>query len=159
MFRSWYLSLVCIICVVVGSGCATIVNSGPDAVYIVSNPPGAAVAVDGANVGLTPLTTMVSRSANMVTFSKEGYQSVSLPVQKDFNVWVLGNLFWSYGFVIGLIVDGVAGNFSEVSNTIVITLSKLESGDSRKANGPGSIAAWLDRMRKYSQLAQADPPE
>jgi len=159
MFRSWYLSLVCIICVVAGSGCATIVNSGPDAVYIVSNPPGASVTVDGANVGVTPLTAMVSRSANMVTFSKEGYQSVSLPVQKDFNVWVLGNFFWSYGFVIGLIVDGVAGNFSEVSNTIVITLPKLESGDSRKANGPGSIAAWLDRMRKYAQLAQADPPE
>ena len=159
MFRSWYLSIVCIICVVAGSGCASIVNSGPDAVFLSSNPPGASVTVDGANVGVTPLTAMVHRSANMMTFSKEGYQSVSIPVQKDFNVWVLGNLLIPYGFFIGLIVDGVAGNFSEVSNTIVITLPKLESGDSRKANGPGSIAAWLDRMRKYAQLAQADPPE
>ncbi len=92
----------------------------------------------------------------MMTFSKEGYQKVTLPVQKEFNLWVLGNVI--FGGVIGIIVDAVAGNLEEVSGSVAVTLPKLESGDSRGRNAPDSIAAWLGRLREYAELAQSDLP-
>jgi len=159
MSKRSLLVLICVVCAFTGSGCATIVAGGPDAVFISSTPTGATVTIDGAQVGVTPMTAMVRRNSQMVTFSKAGYQDISLPVQKDFNAWVLGNLLIPYGFFIGLIVDGVAGNFSKVSGNLMVTLPKTESGSSQGQNGPDSIAAWLERMRKYAQLAQADPPD
>ena len=157
MFRYKFLGLICIGFALAGSGCATIVNPGPDVVYISSTPAGAKVMVDGAQVGVTPLSASVHRRARSITFSKEGYQTVTAGVPTTFNGWVIGNLV--FGGVIGIIIDAVTGNITKINGTISANLPKLESGDSRNGNGPDSIAAWLGRMRKYAELAQADPPE
>ena len=156
MSKCALLVLVCVVCGFSGSGCATIVNGGPDVVYFSTTPAGATVTVDGAQLGKTPLTTQVRRNSHMMTFSKEGYQKDTLPVQKEFNLWVLGNVI--FGGVIGIIVDAVAGNLEEVSGSVAVTLPKLESGDSRGRNAPDSIAAWLGRLREYAELAQSDLP-
>ena len=156
MYRCRLLALICVACAFTGSGCATIVNSGPDVVFISTTPAGATVTIDGAQVGKTPLTAQVRRDSHMITFSKEGHQEVTLPVQKNFNPWVLGNLI--FGGVIGIVVDAVTGNLEEVTGSIVVTLPKVESGDSRPLNRSDSIAAWLGRVRKFTELSQTDPP-
>lgn len=152
-----YLGLICIGCALTGSGCATIVDPGPDVVFISSTPTSATITIDGAQRGVTPLNVSVRRGARTITFSKAGYQTVTAPVPKNFNGWVLGNIL--FGGVIGIIIDAASDNFTKVSGTISGNLPKIESGDSRGGNGPDSIAAWLGRMRKYAELAQADPPE
>jgi len=152
------LALICVACAFTGSGCATILNGGPDVVFIQSEPSGAKVSVDGNYVGLSPVTASVSRSALVVTFSKEGYLPVSFPIQKSFNSWVLANFFFLHLALPGLLIDGIAGNFSEVHPFIAVTLPKDESSEVQGANGPDSIAVWLGRLRQYAELSQADPP-
>ena len=157
MFQFRWVGLVCIVCALTGSGCATIVSSGPDQVYITSVPPGATVTIDGQPIGNTPVSTVVRRNAQTVSFSLTGYQTVSSPVPKQFNGWLLGNVI--FGGIPGILIDLVSGNFMKISGSISANLPKIESGDSRNGNSPDSIAAWLGRMRKYAELAQADPTE
>ena len=157
MFGSKFLSLICICCALAGSGCATIVSPGPDYVFVTSAPNGATVTIDGIQVGQTPLNASINRRASTIAFSKTGYQTVTAGVPKEFNGWVVGNVF--IGGIIGLIIDAVSENIMKVSGTISANLPKLESGDSQGDNGPDSIAAWLGRARKYAELAQANPPE
>jgi len=157
MFQFRWVGLVCIVCALTGSGCATIVSSGPDQVFITSVPSGAAVTIDGQPVGNTPVSTVVRRNAQTVSFSMAGYQTVSSPIPKVFNGWLLGNVI--FGGIPGILIDLISGNAMKANATIGANLPKVESGDSRNGNGPDSIAAWLGRMRKYAELAQAGPPE
>ena len=152
-----FLSLICVCCALSGSGCATIVNPGPDYVFVTSVPNGATVTVDGLQVGQTPLSASINRRASTIAFSKAGYQTVTTGVPKDFNGWVIGNIV--FGGLIGIVIDAVSGNIMKVSGTISANLPKLESGDAQGDNGPDSIAAWLGRARKYAELVQANPPE
>ncbi len=166
MFHYRWVGLICIVCALTGSGCASIVSPGPDQVFITSVPSGAAVTIDGLPVGNTPVSTVVRRGAQTVSFSMAGYQTVSSPIPMQFNGWVIGNVF--FGGIPGILIapaiplsllDLLMGNAWKVSGTIGASLPKVESGDSRNGNGPDSIAAWLGRMRKYAELAQAGPPE
>ncbi len=139
MFGSKFLSLICICCALAGSGCATIVSPGPDYVFVTSVPNGATVTIDGRQVGQTPLNASINRRASTIAFSKIGYQTVTSGVPKEFNGWVVGNVF--IGGIIGIIIDAVSENIMKVSGTISANLPKLESGDSqerpaRPANNP-----------------------
>ena len=157
MFGYKFFSLICICCALAGSGCATIVSPGPDYVYVTSVPSGATVTIDGLQVGQTPISTSVNRRAATIAFSKAGYQTVTAGVPKVFNGWVIGNVV--IGGIIGIIIDAATGNVTKVSGNISANLPKLESGDSQVGNGPNSISALLERMRRYAELAKADPPD
>jgi len=111
----------------VGSGCATIAQStgignsaGSDLVAINSNPPGATVHIDGAQIGVTPLTVTVSPRARNMTFAKDGYNAVTIPIPKDWNAWTIANVLW----IPGVVVDAVTGNIRKVRGTISVTLPK-----------------------------------
>ena len=109
------------------SGCATIAQStgignsvGSDLVAITSKPSGATVHIDGVQVGVTPLTITVSPRAKVITFAKDGYSAVTIPIPKDWNGWALANVLW----IPGVVVDAVTGNIRKVRGTISATLPK-----------------------------------
>ena len=111
----------------VGSGCAPIAQStgighsaGSDLVASSSTPPGATVHIDGAQLGVTPLTVTVSPKARNMTFAKDGYNAVTIPIPKDWNAWSLANVLW----IPGVVVDAVTGNIRKVRGTISVTLPK-----------------------------------
>ena len=110
-----------------GSGCATIAHStgigqsvGSDLVAINSKPPGATVHVDGVEIGVTPFTVTVSPQARTITFTKDGYSTVTIPIPKDWNTWTIANVLW----IPGIVVDAVTGNIRRVRGTISATLPK-----------------------------------
>ena len=109
------------------SGCATIAQStgignsvGSDLVAITSKPSGATVHIDGVQVGVTPLTITVSPRAKVITFAKDGYSAVTIPIPKDWNGWAIANVLW----IPGVVVDAVTGNIRKVRGTISVTLPK-----------------------------------
>ena len=109
------------------SGCATIAQStgignsvGSDLVAITSKPSGATVHIDGVQVGVTPMTITVSPRAKVITFAKDGYSAVTIPIPKDWNGWALANVLW----IPGVVVDAVTGNIRKVRGTISVTLPK-----------------------------------
>ena len=109
------------------SGCATIAQStgignsaGSDLVAITSKPAGATVHIDGVQVGVTPLTITVSPRAKVITFAKDGYSAVTIPIPNDWNGWAIANVLW----IPGVVVDAVTGNIRKVRGTISATLPK-----------------------------------
>ena len=117
-----------------GSGCATIAHStgigqaaGSDLVAINSKPPGATVHIDGVEIGVTPLTVKVSPQASTMTFAKDGYSAVTIPIPKDWNAWTIANVAWipiAPFAAPGIVVDAVTGNIRKVRGTISATLPK-----------------------------------
>jgi hypothetical protein len=92
-------------CAALGSGCATVTGGARDPkIKVASNPPGAAVLVDGKPVGVTPAVLEVSRkSAHEVEISQPGYDTAHVTVQRCLNPWVFGNIL--VGGLIGVTVD------------------------------------------------------
>lgn len=77
------------------TGCAGIINGTTQDVTFKSEPEGATVSVDGLERGKTPLTvTLKKNEYKSVTFSKEGYKSESVPLQRKFDTVALLNVFW-----------------------------------------------------------------
>lgn len=134
MRRSITFVAVAVAVLCAGSGCATIAHStgigpsaGSDLVSINSKPPGATVHVDGVEIGVTPLTVTVSPRARTMTFAKDGYSVVTIPIPKDWNAWTIANVAWipiAPFAAPGIVVDAVTGNIRKVRGTISATLPK-----------------------------------
>ena len=127
MRRSITFVAVAVAVLCAGSGCATIAHStgigpsaGSDLVSINSKPPGATVHVDGVEIGVTPLTVTVSPRARTITFAKDGYSVVTIPIPKDWNTWTIANVLW----IPGIVVDAATGNIRKVRGTISVSLPK-----------------------------------
>ena len=126
--RSSIVTLAAVLAVFcASSGCASIAQStgignsaGSDLVAINSHPPGATVHIDRVQIGVTPLTVTVSPRARNMTFTKDGYNAVTIPIPKDWNAWTIANVLW----IPGVVVDAVTGNIRKVRGTISATLPK-----------------------------------
>ncbi len=101
-------------CVMVGlsvlsQGCATVAGGAKDQkVKITSDPPGAAVVVDGAQYGVTPVEVPLSRaSEHTVELQHPGYEPVQVTLRRTLNPWLLGNVV--IGGFLGLAVDVCTG--------------------------------------------------
>jgi hypothetical protein len=86
-------------------GCATITGGWKDQkVKVTSDPPGAAVYVDGQPAGVTPAVVRVSRkSEHNVDVCAAGREPVRVQLHRHVNPWVFGNLL--VGGLIGVTVD------------------------------------------------------
>lgn len=100
-------------------GCASIVAGGPDLVPVNSTPPGASVSRDGIPMGKTPLLVPFDRSCEgVLVFELEGFETLTLDVDKVLNGWFVGNLLWFPlwpGVPIGMIVDLCTSNQGKYS--------------------------------------------
>jgi hypothetical protein len=94
---------------IVFTGCATIIQPGPDRIPVNSNPPGAQVFLDDQAVGVTPMVLAVPRDSDgRIRVEKEGYTPYSINRDKVVAGWVFGNIL--LGGVIGLSVDLITHN-------------------------------------------------
>lgn len=83
----------------VGSGCATMNKGFEQRVSVASDPLGAAVSVDGAPAGETPVTVSLGnrwwgqggREA-MIRLEKDGFRTSEIRVEPQVSRWVWGNL-------------------------------------------------------------------
>lgn len=96
------------------SGCATIIDGTTQTVSFHSNPEGATVRVNGTTLGVTPLAFDLKKSKyNQVTFSKDGYKTLELPLESHLDGWFWGNIV--FGGLVGSTTDGVSGAVNEYS--------------------------------------------
>jgi hypothetical protein len=108
------------------SGCATILQPGPDSIPIRTVPPGATVLLNGYLKGVTPLNIEVERDNRCsLEIYKSGYQTVYLDKDKVVAGWVFGNII--FGGIPGLVIDLALhnqGKYSEDPVTITLQPSK-----------------------------------
>jgi len=87
------------------SSCATIIKGSKQEFNITSNPSQATVYVNENPIGKTPITTKLARKEKntKIKLTLEGYKDVEIPLTREGNGWVWGNIV--FGGIIGLIVD------------------------------------------------------
>lgn len=96
------------------AGCASIVSGSTQEVSFTSNPEGATVTTDGTTLGVTPLTFPLKKSKyTSVTFRKDGYKPLTLPMNSRLDGWFWGNIV--FGGFIGSTTDGLSGAAKEYS--------------------------------------------
>lgn len=112
------------------TGCATIVQSGPDQIQVRSNPEGADVHLNGVFVGKTPTMVSIRRKDDaLIEIKKEGYETMTVDRHKVLAGWFLGNILIGGG--IGIAVDLIAHNQGKYSeDPIMVT---LQDGGSKKS--------------------------
>ena len=77
------------------SGCATVINGTTQSMTFDSKPQGAEVSIDGAYVGITPLTLKLGKNKKeSVQVKKAGYKTVSRDITKSFDPVALVDIFW-----------------------------------------------------------------
>ncbi len=96
------------------SGCASIMNGTRQAVGISSSPTAAAVTVNGAPYGKTPVVAELPRKDNhVVRIELEGYQPFEATLTRSVSGWVWGNI--AFGGLIGLAVDAISGGLYKLT--------------------------------------------
>jgi len=110
------------------TGCATIVGSDTQLVEVNSNPSGAEFTIkDNAgrvvSHGLTPQGVTLQKSDGSyfgkksyeITFTKDNYQPVTLPIKANANGWYIGGNILLGGFIGWLAVDPFNGGMYTLS--------------------------------------------
>lgn len=102
--------LAVVVCVgLLSSGCATIVSGSKQSVSFTSDPMGAMVNAGGYMTSTPGALELKTNKSYTVMFTKEGYQPSSVVISREFNYWVLCNIFWSPIIFTG--VDLITGAF------------------------------------------------
>src|SRR3569623_2405651 len=125
------------ICALALTGCATLVNGGPDFVPVSTNPPGAWVYYNGQPVGQTPTTVILDRSRPaQIQIALEGFQPIVFQRQAYVNGWVFANILWFYA-IVPWGIDLVDGDWRRFDDTpIAIGLPTLPRGPPQQTYTP-----------------------
>lgn len=95
------------------ASCGTMFNGGPDSIPISSKPAGATVSLDGIQVGVTPCTIVVKRTAKgIVRVDLKGYISQQRRLPTATNGSTALNILLGYAAPIGILMDAASGNVS-----------------------------------------------
>jgi PEGA domain len=97
------LSLVLLICLLMFSGCTTILGTNPQPVMVNSSPMGATVLVNGAPMGQTPTTINLDRKlAYTIEVQKAGSAPYAQTLTKSADPLFFLNIFFFPGFAVDL---------------------------------------------------------
>src|SRR5688500_6134791 len=142
--------------VLIASGCATIVDGTSQNVTFNSQPNGVKILVNGAQIGVTPLTTQIKRSKDTVILAqKEGYQDQTIALQTKVNTYFWGNIIT--GGVLGSTTDGVSGAMIEYSpNMYYVTLEAKERpqyarSQEERLDGDKKVRSFI--IRNFEEIA------
>lgn len=98
------------VCLLLATGCASIIDGRRETVTFSSDPPGAQVIINGKMMGVTPASIFLERSdydrANII-FKKDGHQDQQATIQSSLNMWFWGNVLC--GGFIGSSTDAASG--------------------------------------------------
>ena len=115
--RSRFLPLLLVLSVlplaqVLYPGCATVTGGVTQRVRVKSKPAGARVLLNGKQVGVTPVTAVVSRWGwHKVRIELDGYEPYEVRLEKKFNDTVLWNAWIGGAWIV---VDAVSGAIFEL---------------------------------------------
>jgi len=108
---------------IVISGCATIMDGKQQSVTFNSIPSGADVYMNGKHLGKTPLNITIDKPKEngQLKFSKAGYKTLEMTVNKKMSSWLLGNII--FGGTFGTTTDYASGALYEYDpHSIQVTL-------------------------------------
>ncbi len=95
-------------------GCATIMQGTSQKINLSSTPSGAAIFVDGQELGRTPMVAELKRKNNhTVRLELVGYHPYETILTRDISGWVWGNIL--LGGFIGLGIDFVTGGLYKLN--------------------------------------------
>jgi hypothetical protein len=113
-------------------GCAAILEHGPDAIPIASDPGGARVYLNERLVGETPTVINVPHDEPCsLRIELDGYAPVVLQEDKVLSGWFIGSIFF-WGLV-GIVVDVATNNVTHYPTDPVTVTLEAVSRDGRKA--------------------------
>ena len=96
------------------ASCASIIHGTQQDIGISSSPTGAAVTIDSATHGTTPIVAKLTRKDNhIVRIELAGYQPYETTVTHSVSGWVWGNIV--FGGLIGLAVDAISGGLYKLT--------------------------------------------
>lgn len=109
---------------VFGPGCAAILTGTKDTLTLSSGEPDTEFYVDGRPVGKgSSAVTQVPRKGNadtVLTARKDGCSDVDVPLPVTFNGHTLWGVFWDFGLVSILLVDGLAtGSWTKAAQDMI----------------------------------------
>jgi len=125
----------------VGSGCATVVNGRTQKIGVSSTPTGATVLIDNQQQVFTPAAVDLARDqSHTFHFTKEGYQDDSFVITSGTSGWVLGNIL--LGGLVGGVVDFATGSARKLTqDSVHVTLTPLPAPPAQKqASVPAVLA-------------------
>lgn len=126
------------------SACATIVDGTSQPVTINSEPNRAKVFINGAQVGVTPITIHVKRSKTTVVMAKkDGYEEQQFPLQTKMNPYFWGNFIT--GGPLGTTIDYASDAMVEYSpNMYFFSLEPI-----RKSEADGFRLSEERKVRQF----------
>lgn len=99
--------------------CASIFNPSPEVVTFSTEPQGALVTYNGAQVGRTPCSvTMSARRGSIVSITLEGHHEQLVDANTEINRWIYANFL--FGGILGLLIDAGTGSFTMVDDSPVL---------------------------------------
>lgn len=123
--------LILSICLLVLPSCGTIIHGTTQQVGISSSPSNAGVAINGVNIGSTPVMVDLKRKdSHIVRISLAGYETYETTLTRKVSGWVWGNIV--FGGLIGLVVDSSTGGMYKLTPEQI--QAELRSGQANVLN-------------------------
>ena len=124
--RRWFLVLEMLLAIM-QPACATMVSGRYQNVPIHTSPSYAAVMIDGASAGYTPLVAKLKRrDRHQIELSKPGYVDETYLTKHGYNWWHCGNVLFPYIGLVGFFVDLATGAMHTVKpKQIDVTLTPI----------------------------------
>jgi len=101
--------------------------------------------INGRFIGITPVTASLERkSGQILTFSEDGYKTLSMKLETHVNGWFWGNLL--FGGLLGSSTDASTGAFYKYSPGQYLVTLQPES------TTPGELITPLDGRQKAKEF-------
>jgi hypothetical protein len=110
-----------------GAGCATITGKSSDVVRLYTTPPYAQAVIDEEQtVGANSTIELDRTTAHKIAFKKSGYVTQEIRIAPQINSWTYGNLILGPAFFVGLIVDLISGDITQLAtNDVRVSLRPI----------------------------------
>lgn len=135
--------------VVALTGCTTVMSGKTQTVSFQSIPSGATVTINGAVIGVTPLSTMIEKKKGQaLTISKDGYKTFTTEMSTSLDPWFWGNIV--VGGVLGSTTDAINGSIYQYAPGQFQVTLEPESGSKISSDTEKSKK---DKAREYIILS------
>lgn len=156
MFKRYTASLALVATTLVGSGCGTIIQGTSQEVSVSSNPSGAAISINGQQMGTTPASLNLSRKdRHTVRLDLSGYQPYEMALSRGVSGWVWGNIV--FGGIPGLAIDAISGGMYKLTPEQVTGEMRTTMGSSSLNRETLYIAVVMTPNPEWEQIGQLVP--
>jgi len=134
------------------AGCGSIVHGSSQNINLNTNPQGATVNISNGSTFTTPSQVKLERNKDYIlTFSKEGYATQTVPLNSVLSGWLAGNII--FGGIIGGGVDLATGAaYTLTPEQFIITMQPLRPGEVAASPIPPATMSIEDKLRAAERL-------